>query len=103
QLEGATVSSPDFNRNEQRQNPPRPQPAPIRPTTNAVTVTPVRPAPTATATTTYVIQEGDTLTRISRRFYGTDNRWQDIFYANRDVLPSPNALRVGQTLKIPTE
>ncbi|MEM8549933.1 MAG: LysM peptidoglycan-binding domain-containing protein [Verrucomicrobiota bacterium] len=102
QLEGATVSSPEFNRNQPQQTTPRPQPAPTRPRTNTVTITPVTPTPPA-ATATYVVQEGDTLSRISRRFYGTDNRWQDIFYANRDVLPSPNALRVGQTLKIPAE
>lgn len=53
--------------------------------------------------TTYVVEAGDTLSRISAKVYGTPARWQDIFQANRDVLPNPNALKVGQTLRIPRE
>ncbi|MCC5834483.1 MAG: LysM peptidoglycan-binding domain-containing protein [Opitutales bacterium] len=49
----------------------------------------------------YTVQAGDTLSRISREVYGTTGRWTDIFEANRDQLPSPNALRVGQRLRIP--
>ena len=44
--------------------------------------------------------EGDSLTRISLRYYGTPNRWQEIYDANRDVLQGENALRLGQRLKI---
>jgi hypothetical protein len=49
----------------------------------------------------YVVESGDTLITISRKFYGTQTRWTDIFAANRDVLSSPNALRVGQELRLP--
>ena len=49
----------------------------------------------------HVVAEGDSLTRISARYYGTTNRWQDIYDANRDVLKCENALRPGQRLKIP--
>lgn len=49
----------------------------------------------------YTVQAGDTLSRISRRVYGTPSRWSDIFSANRDQLPSPDALRPGQVLRIP--
>jgi len=49
----------------------------------------------------YTVQAGDTLSRISNRVYGTSSRWMDIFQANRDQLPSPNALRPGQILQIP--
>ncbi len=49
----------------------------------------------------YTVQEGDTLSRISRRFYGTNGRWREIFEANRDLLNTPNDLRPGQTLTIP--
>ena len=49
----------------------------------------------------YVVQPGDSLTSISRRFYGTSNRWKDIFKANRDRLVSPESLRAGQTLRLP--
>ena len=49
----------------------------------------------------HTVQEGDSLTRISSRYYGTPNRWQDIYEANRDILKGENALRPGQRLKIP--
>jgi len=50
---------------------------------------------------TYRVQQGDTLSSISQRFYGTNSRWMDIYEANRGVLSSPNALRLGQELRIP--
>lgn len=50
---------------------------------------------------TYTVQAGDTLSRISSRVYGESGRWMDIFQANRDQLPSPNALQPGQVLRIP--
>jgi tetratricopeptide (TPR) repeat protein len=49
----------------------------------------------------YKVQSGDTLSRISERFYGTPSRWADIYQANRDRLASENALRVGQEIRIP--
>ena len=49
----------------------------------------------------YVVQSGDTLSKISEKFYGTANRWNDIFQANRDTLSSARSLRVGQELLIP--
>ncbi len=50
---------------------------------------------------TYTVQAGDTLSRISVKVYGTSARWRDIFEANRDILPGPHALKVGQVLTIP--
>lgn len=50
---------------------------------------------------TYTVQAGDTLSRISSKVYGQSGRWMDIFQANRDQLPSPNALQPGQVLRIP--
>ena len=50
---------------------------------------------------TYVVQPGDTLGKISVRFYGTSRRYMDIYNANRDVLSSPGSLQVGQELRIP--
>jgi LysM repeat protein len=49
----------------------------------------------------YTVQSGDTLSTISRRFYGTPSRWIDIFQANRDRLSSEDSLRVGQEIRIP--
>ena len=50
---------------------------------------------------TYTVQSGDTLSAISKRFYGTSSRYIDIFQANRDRLSSEGALRVGQVIRIP--
>jgi nucleoid-associated protein YgaU len=55
----------------------------------------------AAAVRTHVVQEGDSLTRISSRYYGTTGRWQEIYEANRETLKGENALRPGQRLKIP--
>lgn len=61
-----------------------------------------RPAnPTANGPRSYTVESGDTLSRISNKMYGSSGRWSEIFEANRDQLPSPNALRVGQVLRIP--
>jgi LysM repeat protein len=49
----------------------------------------------------YSIAKGDTLSSISQKIYGTPSRWKDIFDANRQLLPSPSQLTIGQTLTIP--
>jgi ABC-type amino acid transport substrate-binding protein len=52
----------------------------------------------------YVVQPGDTLSRIARQFYGDAQAasWQRIYEANRDVIgDDPGRLRVGMTLQIP--
>lgn len=51
--------------------------------------------------TTYTVGQGDSLSAISKRFYGSANRWQDIFEANRDQLADPDLIHPGQTLRIP--
>jgi len=55
----------------------------------------------ATVPRSYTVQSGDSLSSISRKFYGTPSRWIDIYQANRDRMSSENALRVGQDLRIP--
>src|SRR5881394_4630127 len=54
-----------------------------------------------TARQTYVVQRGDTLASISRKFYKTSTRWKQILDANRNVIDNPKKLVVGQTLVIP--
>jgi LysM repeat protein len=67
---------------------------------NQVPTQSVSPSPD-NAPRTYKVQSGDTLSAISRRFYGTPSRWIDIYQANRDRLSSESALRVGQDIRIP--
>jgi nucleoid-associated protein YgaU len=50
---------------------------------------------------THVVVSGDTLTKISLEYYGTANRWQAIYQANRDTLANESTLSVGATLRIP--
>jgi nucleoid-associated protein YgaU len=47
----------------------------------------------------YTVQEGDTGTKISERFYNSDDGWSQIAEAN-DIDPSA-PLRVGEELEIP--
>jgi nucleoid-associated protein YgaU len=49
----------------------------------------------------YTVKPGDTLSKISKQFYGNANSYMKIFEANRDILRDPNKIEVGQTLKIP--
>ena len=57
----------------------------------------------ATGVQTYTVQSGDTLTKISKQFYGSPNEYMRIFYANRDKLHDPDKIQVGQQLVIPPE
>lgn len=67
---------------------------------------PVAQAAAATATgavgsRTYTTQAGDSLSRISKRFYGDGNQYMKIFEANRDELFDPDKIKTGMSLKIP--
>jgi LysM repeat protein len=53
------------------------------------------------ANQTYVVQSGDTLFSISRKFYNSPKRWKQILEANRKTVRDPKNLTVGQTLVIP--
>ena len=53
------------------------------------------------ATRNYTVQSGDTLSKISKQFYGNANQYMKIFEANRDQLDSPDKIQPGQQLKIP--
>jgi nucleoid-associated protein YgaU len=44
---------------------------------------------------------GDTLSKISKRYYGDASLYMKIFEANRNVLKDPNLIKVGQKLRIP--
>ena len=50
---------------------------------------------------TYVVQSGDTLFSISRKFYKSPNRWKAILEANKKNVRNPKDLTVGQALVIP--
>jgi hypothetical protein len=60
-------------------------------------------APPAATSQTYVVVAGDTLSKISKRFYGDANEYMRIFYANREQLSDPDKIKVGQKLVIPAD
>jgi nucleoid-associated protein YgaU len=49
----------------------------------------------------YTVKAGDTLSKISREFYGDATQYTRIFNANRGVLRDPNTISPGQELVIP--
>jgi nucleoid-associated protein YgaU len=50
---------------------------------------------------TYTVKSGDTLSKISKEYYGDANEYMRIFYANRAMLRDPDKIQVGQQLTIP--
>jgi nucleoid-associated protein YgaU len=49
----------------------------------------------------YTVRAGDTLSKISREYYGDPNQFTKIFNANRSVLKDPNSISPGLELVIP--
>ena len=50
----------------------------------------------------YTVKKGDTLSAISKQFYGDANAYKKIFDANRDQLKDPDKIQPGQVLRIPS-
>ena len=50
---------------------------------------------------TYTVQPGDTLSKISKEFYGNANQYMKIFDANKDKLSNPDKIVAGMELVIP--
>ena len=57
----------------------------------------------SSAPVTYSVKSGDTLSKISKEYYGSPNEYMRIFYANRDKLRDPDHIQVGQELIIPAD
>ncbi|MCX7705696.1 MAG: LysM peptidoglycan-binding domain-containing protein [bacterium] len=49
----------------------------------------------------YVVKKGDTLSMISKKFYGEPGRWKKIYDANKSKIKNPNILIPGTELTIP--
>jgi len=50
---------------------------------------------------TYTVQEGDTLYKISERFYGSSRMWRRIREANKAIISTDGRVRTGQVLTLP--
>jgi len=49
----------------------------------------------------YTVVKGDNLSKISKEFYGTPNKYPQIFEANKPMLSHPDKIYPGQVLRIP--
>lgn len=49
----------------------------------------------------YTVVKGDNLSKISKQFYGTPNKYPQIFEANKPMLTHPDKIYPGQLLRIP--
>lgn len=49
----------------------------------------------------YVIQKGDTLSAIAKKFLGNANDYTKLFEANREVIKDPDLIYPGQKIRIP--
>jgi len=58
---------------------------------------------TTRRTVTHTVQAGETLRGIALKYYGTKERWEDIYKANRSTIPSPHEIKLGQKLIIPLD
>jgi len=58
-------------------------------------------APGETRFEEYVVEEGDTLQKISKKFYDSYSQWVKIYEANADVLKDPNRIKPGVKIQIP--
>jgi len=63
----------------------------------------VEEAPAATPTQTYKVEPGDSLWKISKKFYGDGDEYMRIYYANRDKIKDPDMIQVGWELEIPAD
>lgn len=81
-------------------NEPAPRTAPAS-TATKPSAPAAAPANARTGGRSHVVQAGDTLSKLSQKYYGTRARWKDILQANRATMKNENDLHVGQQLVIP--
>jgi len=73
----------------------------------SATVAPATPPPAAPVATTppapriHTVAPGDSLSKISKQYYGTAGRWNEILQANQTVIRNPDSLALGTQLRIP--
>jgi nucleoid-associated protein YgaU len=51
----------------------------------------------------YVVQKGDSLSKIAKQFYGNTSDWRRIYDANRDRIKDPDEIQPGWKLTIPED
>jgi NitT/TauT family transport system substrate-binding protein len=64
---------------------------------------PVTAKATKSGAQEYMVKLGDTLSKLSERFYNSPYKWEKIYEANKDTLKNPHYIYVGQKLMIPAD
>lgn len=77
---------------------PKPEEVPVGGTHQQVHPTPAEPKEEY-----YVIERGDTLSHIAKRYYGNANKWPRLFEANREVIQDPDKIFPGQKIRVPLD
>ncbi|MEM8982722.1 MAG: peptidoglycan-binding protein LysM [Pseudomonadota bacterium] len=70
---------------------------------DAVADSPAAAAPVEEKVEYYVIQSGDTLSKLAKKYYGNAMDYPRIFEANREVIEDPDKIFVGQKIRIPLD
>ena len=48
------------------------------------------------------VVSGETLKKISKKYYDDESKWEEIYELNKDIILNPNIIHIGQELKINT-
>jgi nucleoid-associated protein YgaU len=59
------------------------------------------PTPVEEKVEYYIIEKGDTLSKIAKHYYGDANKYPVIFEANREVIKNADLIFPGQKIRIP--
>lgn len=65
------------------------------------TLQPPAPPKAETPSQFHTVERGDTLSAISKRYYGAAGKYMRIFEANKPMLSHPDKIYPGQVLRIP--
>lgn len=49
----------------------------------------------------YIVEEKDSLYKISAKIYNTSNRWKEIYELNKDIIKNPKKIQPGWKLRLP--
>ena len=53
--------------------------------------------------TFYTIEKGDSLWKISAKFYGNGAKWETLFEENKEVIQNPDLIYPGQGIRVPKQ
>jgi nucleoid-associated protein YgaU len=62
---------------------------------------PVVAAETAKPSRTHTVREGESLSDIADKYYGSSDKWTKIYKANRSTIKDPDRIQPGMKLTIP--